>query len=105
MTDKIVVLCTCGSAEEADRIATGLVEARVAACVSVVPGVTSVYRWKDALERSPEWLLIIKSRRGLFEGLRAGIEKLHSYEVPEIVAVPVVEGAEAYLAWIDKETS
>lgn len=105
MTDKIVVLCTCGSAEEAERISSGLIEARVAACVNLVPGLTSVYRWKDAIERSPEWLLIIKSRRELFPQLRAEIERLHSYEVPEIIALPVVEGAEAYLAWIDKETA
>jgi periplasmic divalent cation tolerance protein len=105
MTDKIVVLCTCGTAEEAERIASGLVETRVAACVNVVPGLTSVYRWQGAIERSPECLLVIKSRRSLFERLRAEIEKMHSYEVPEIIAVPIVDGAEAYLAWIDKETA
>jgi periplasmic divalent cation tolerance protein len=105
MTDKIVVLCTCGSAEEAERISGGLVEAKVAACASIVPGLTSVYRWKGAIERSSEWLLIVKSRRGLFPQLRAEIEKLHSYEVPEIVALDIAAGAEAYLGWIDKETA
>ena len=105
MTDKIVVLCTCGSTEEAGRISTRLVESRLAACVNVVPGLTSVYRWKDAVEESAEWLLVIKSRRNLFERLRAEIVKLHSYEVPEIIALPVVDGAESYLAWIDTETA
>jgi periplasmic divalent cation tolerance protein len=70
-----------------------------------VPGLASVYRWKGAIERSPEWLLVIKSRRGLFERLRAEIEKLHSYEVPEIVALQIVDGAEAYLNWLDRETA
>lgn len=105
MTDKIVVLCTCGSAEEAERISGGLVEAKLAACANIVPGLTSVYRWKGALERSSEWLLIIKSRRGLFPQLRAEIEKLHSYEVPEIIALEIADGAEAYLGWIDQETA
>jgi periplasmic divalent cation tolerance protein len=104
MTDKIVVLCTCGTAEEAARVANGLVEARVAACVNVVAGMTSVYRWKGAVERSPECLLLIKSRRALFERLRGEIERLHSYETPEIIALPIVDGAKAYLAWIDQET-
>ena len=105
MTYKIVVLCTCGSAEEAERISGFLVEAKLAACANIVPGLTSVYRWKGALERSSEWLLIIKSRRGSFPQLRAEIEKLHSYEVPEIIALEIVDGAEAYLGWIDRETA
>jgi periplasmic divalent cation tolerance protein len=105
MTDKIVVLCTCGSAEEAERISGGLIEAKAAACVNIVPGIASVYRWKGAVERSAEWLLVVKSRRGLFDRLRAEIEKLHSYETPEIIALQVVDGAEAYLAWIDRETA
>jgi len=101
MTDKIVVLSTCASEEEADRIARSLVEARVAACVNIVPGVRSVYRWQGAVESSGEWLLAIKSTRERFEALRAAIEKSHSYEVPEIVALPVVDGAPNYLNWID----
>ena len=104
MTDKIVVLCCCGSAEEGSRIAEGVVSSKAAACVNIVPGLTSVYHWKGAVERSAEWLLIIKTRRDLFPQLRAEIEKLHSYEVPEIIALQVVDGAEKYLAWIDKET-
>lgn len=105
MTDKIIVLCTCGSAEDAEKISGALVESRAAACVNIVPGLTSVYRWKGAIERSAEWLLVIKSRRELFARLRAEISKLHSYEVPEILALPVVDGAEEYLAWLDRETA
>jgi len=103
MTDKIVVLSTCGSVEEAGRIARELVEKRLAACVNIVSGVRSIYRWKGAVEDDGEVLLVIKSSRALFERLRAEIEKLHSYEVPEVIAVPVVDGSERYLAWLDRE--
>lgn len=103
MTDKIVVLSTCSTAEEAARIGRQLVEKRLAACVNVVPGARSIYRWKDEIEDAPESLLIIKSRRGLFDALRAEIEKLHSYEVPEVAAVAIVEGSPGYLTWLGKE--
>jgi periplasmic divalent cation tolerance protein len=102
MTDKIVVLSTCGSAEEAARIARTLVEKKLAACVNVMPAVRSVYRWKGAVEDQEETLLVIKSSRGLFDQLRTEIEKLHSYEVPEVIAVPIVEGAEGYLEWLER---
>ena len=103
MTDKIVVLSTCGSPEEADRIARALISKRLAACVNILPGVRSIYRWKDAVEDSTELLLVIKSSRPLFEQLRAEIEKLHSYEVPEVIAVQIVDGAEAYMQWLGQE--
>lgn len=103
MTDKIVVLSTCESEEEASRLARHLVEKRVAACVSVVAGARSIYHWKDGIEETAEWLLVIKSRRDLFPALRAEIGKMHSYEVPELLALPVVEGSEGYLAWMDRE--
>jgi periplasmic divalent cation tolerance protein len=101
MTDKIVVFTTCASEEEASRIARLLVEERLAACVSVAPGVRSYYRWQGAVESADEWLLIAKSSRALFDALRLAIEKAHSYEVPEIIAMPVVDGATNYLAWIE----
>jgi periplasmic divalent cation tolerance protein len=103
MTDKIVVLSTCGSAEEAARIARALVEKKLAACVNVIPAVRSFYRWKGAIEDEQESLLVIKSSRALFNQLRAEIEKLHSYEVPEVVAVPIVDGSERYLEWLERE--
>jgi len=100
MTDKIVVLCTCASPEEAGKIARTLVEKRLAACVNILPAVRSIYRWKDAIEDDPETLLLIKSSRALFNELRAEIEKLHSYEVPEAIAIPIVDGLERYLEWM-----
>ena len=103
MTDKIVVLCTCSSSDEARRIAGKLIERRLAACVNFLPPVRSVYHWKGAVEESEEILMIIKSARPLFEQLRAAIARLHSYEVPEIVAFPIVDGSESYLAWMDSE--
>jgi periplasmic divalent cation tolerance protein len=105
MTDKIVALSTCGSSEEAGRIARGLVEARVAACVNIVPGLRSIYRWKGAVEDASEWLLIAKTREDLLPRLSTEIRRLHSYELPEIIALPVAAGLPEYLAWIDAETS
>jgi len=101
MTDKIVVLSTCSTAEDAERIARRLVESKVAACVNILPGARSFYHWQGAIEEATEWLLIIKSSRALFDELRAEIERAHSYEVPEIVALPIVEGAVNYLNWLE----
>jgi periplasmic divalent cation tolerance protein len=103
MTDKIVVFCTCASAPEAEKIARGLVEAKLAACVNVLPGARSFYRWRGNIEDSSEFLLIVKSSRGRFDALRAEIERLHSYEVPEIIALSIAEGAPNYLNWLDVE--
>jgi periplasmic divalent cation tolerance protein len=103
MTDKIVVLCTASSAQEAEKIARTLVDARLAACVNVVPGMRSFYRWKEKIEDAGEWLLVIKSSRGRFEALRTALEKLHSYEVPEVIALSVIDGAKNYLNWMDGE--
>lgn len=100
MTDKIIVFSSCGSAAEAERIARGLVDARAAACVSIVSGMRSIYRWKGAVEDTAEWLLVIKTARSSFERVKTELRKLHSYEVPELVALPVVDGLEEYLKWI-----
>jgi periplasmic divalent cation tolerance protein len=101
MTDKIVILCTCASEEEAERLARSLLDARLAACVNVLPRARSFYRWKGAVESAEESLMIIKTSRGLFEQARILLETAHSYELPEVLALPVVDGAETYLAWID----
>jgi periplasmic divalent cation tolerance protein len=103
MTDKIIVLSTCSSREEAEHIAGSLVEAHLAACVNLVPGVTSVFRWQGKLEKSEEILLVIKSRRDLFDKLQERLSLMHTYEVPEGIAIPVVEGLPAYLDWLDRE--
>jgi periplasmic divalent cation tolerance protein len=103
MTDKIVILCTCSSIDEARRIAGALIEKRLAACVSLMPPVRSVYHWKGAVEEAEEILMIIKSARSLFEPSRAMIARLHSYETPEIIAIPIVDGSESYLSWMSDE--
>ena len=103
MTDKIVVLTTCASTEEAQRVARALVEKRLAACVNVISGIRSVYRWKDAIEDEEEILLVIKTSRALMEEVKDEIERLHSYEVPEVIALQVVDGSERYLAWMNRE--
>jgi periplasmic divalent cation tolerance protein len=103
MTDKIVVFSACDSEEQAGQIARALVDQHLAACVNIVPGARSIYRWKGQVEDTAEWLLIIKSRRGLMDQLRLTIGSIHSYEVPELLAVPVVDGSETYLAWVDRE--
>jgi len=101
MTDKIVVLTTCDSEMLAEQLARHLVEQRLAACVNILPRARSVYRWPEKIEDAAEWILLIKSRRDLFAALRAEIQKLHTYEVPEVIAIPIVDGSEAYLAWLD----
>ena len=101
MTNKIVVLSTCANAEDADRIARALVDHRLAACVSVVPGLRSHYRWQDRIETTDEVLLVIKTSRELFVPLQAELAKIHPYEVPELLALPVVEGSINYLHWLD----
>lgn len=103
MTDKIVVLSTAASAEEAEKIARRLVEERLAACVSVIREIRSFYRWQGKIEDAAEWLLVIKSSRERFDALRTAVEKLHSYDVPEVIALPVVEGARNYLNWLGSE--
>lgn len=100
MTDKIVVLVTCGSQKEARKIARVLVERRLAACVNEVGAVISVYRWKGKVTRAKEFLLVIKTTKKRFAALREAIGELHSYEVPEIIALPIVEGSRAYLDWM-----
>jgi periplasmic divalent cation tolerance protein len=101
MTDKIVVLNTCASEAEAERLARLLIEERLAACVSIVPRLRSFYHWKGAVDSSDECLLLIKSSRELFDQLRLAIEKAHAYEVPEVLALPVVAGAASYLDWLE----
>ena len=103
VTDKIVVLTTCESAEQAERVARHLIEQRLAACVNILPGARSVYRWKDKIEDAAEVVLIVKSRRDVFARLREAIGQLHSYEIPEVIALPVVDGSDAYLNWLDRE--
>jgi periplasmic divalent cation tolerance protein len=103
MTDKIVVLNTCGSAEEAEQVARKLVDEKLAACVTVVAPVRSFYRWDGVVNDAAEWLLLIKTSRPLFDRVRAALESVHSYELPELLALPVIEGSANYLAWLEGE--
>ena len=105
MSDYAVVLSTCGSEEEAEAIASTLVEERLAACVNVVPGITSIYRWEGAVQRDEEWLLVAKTRVALVEALIARLRELHSYDIPEAIVLPIQGGNEAYLKWVAVSTA
>lgn len=102
MTDKLLVVTTAGSEAEANQIAQTLVERRLAACVNIIPRIQSVYRWRDKVERSEEFLLFIKTKRALQGELQAAIRELHSYELPEHVSLSIDEGSKEYLEWIDE---
>ena len=100
----LVVLVTAPNTEEAEKIAEVLVQERLAACITVLPNATSVYRWEGKLHKDQEVLLIVKTRAALFSALTARVQQLHSYQVPEIIALPVVAGAPSYLQWLAAET-
>ncbi len=104
MTPAIVVLVTVGSEREAETIATALLEERLAACVNVTSPVRSLYRWEGRIADDREWQLVIKTQARLFEALATRVRALHSYTVPEIIALPVLNGTADYLDWIQNET-
>ena len=104
MSDPVVVLVTCGSEEEALKIANALVEDRLAACVNLVAPIRSIYRWEGKIWDEKEWLLIIKTQKDRFEELEKKVKSLHSYSVPEIVSLSITEGSSAYLDWIRGNT-
>ncbi len=103
MSRFIVVYVTVESAEEGKRLASALVEERLAACVNRLGPVQSTYRWKGQVERSEEHLLIIKTSEGLFDRLKKRVQELHSYSVPEVIALPIVDGNEGYLKWLEDQ--
>jgi periplasmic divalent cation tolerance protein len=105
VSEHVVAFSTVARAEDALRIAQSLVEQRVAACVNIVTGITSVYRWKGKLEADEERLLVIKTRRDRVESLRGALIALHPYEVPELVVLPVEAGHAPYLAWLDESVA
>ena len=103
MTDKFVVLVTCSTPAEAQRIARAVVNTRLAACVNILPGaVQSIYRWKGKIESARERLLLIKTSRKRLAKLQAAVERLHSYDVPEFIAIPIAMGSSGYLSWIEE---
>jgi periplasmic divalent cation tolerance protein len=97
-----VVLCTCPDEEVARQIATTLVEEDLAACVNVLPGVQSIYRWKGGVEHDAETLLIIKTTAQRYPALETRVQALHPYELPEIIAVPIAAGLQGYLDWLER---
>jgi periplasmic divalent cation tolerance protein len=101
MTDFQIILSTCADREQAERIAHRLLELHLAACINIVPGVQSIYRWQGSIESSAEVLLLIKTRATLIPEVQSPIAGLHSYEVPEFLVLSVSGGSEAYLAWLD----
>jgi periplasmic divalent cation tolerance protein len=104
MTAAIIVFTTTAKREDADRIAQSLVEQRLAACVQIDGPITSWYRWQGALETAAEWRLSLKTRATHYDQVEQAIRKIHPYEQPEIVAVPITAGSAGYLTWIEQET-
>jgi periplasmic divalent cation tolerance protein len=104
MTDaeQVVALVTVGSEQEARLIAQTLVEDRLAACVNLVPRIISIYHWQDQVQEDEEWLLMIKTRRAVLDEVIQQVQGLHSYDLPEIVALPVIGGSEDYIRWLDE---
>ena len=103
MQDFIVVYVTAGSPAEGEHLARALVEEQLAACVNRIAPVQSVYRWQGKVEQSEEQLLIIKTRKALFTTLGKRVRELHSYSVPEIIALPIIDGSDDYLQWLDEQ--
>ncbi|MBS3786059.1 MAG: divalent-cation tolerance protein CutA [Gammaproteobacteria bacterium] len=105
MTSVLVVLITCPDHASADRLAVELVEQRHAACVNLIPGLTSVYRWAGKIEKDHEVLLVAKTTDAAFVGLKKSVTMLHPAELPEIIALPVSDGLTGYLQWVNAETT
>ncbi len=105
MTDKIIVFVTCETKEQAEKIADAVVTDKLAACVNTLPGVRSCYVWKGKLTWSDEVLLLIKTTHGRFDQLKERVKAMHSYEVPEIVAVRIDDADAKYAGWIDQAVS
>jgi periplasmic divalent cation tolerance protein len=102
--DFFVILSTCPEAETAARIGRTLVESALVACVNIVPGLRSIYRWNDAVQDEPEVLMILKTTGPCLAAAREMLLSLHPYQVPEVVALPVVDGHDAYLRWVSTST-
>ncbi len=105
MTDCIIVFCTCPDQQSAQKIADALVNQSCAACVNLLPGIVSTYRWQGKLCHDQETLLLIKTQQKLFASVESTIKALHPYELPEIVAVSMLQGSQAYIDWIKQYTS
>ena len=100
----VIILVTCRNRKQAEAISEKLLEERLAACVNIIKHVESFFHWQKGIDRANEVLLMIKTRRALFDAVRRAVKDIHSYEVPEIIALPILEGDEEYLTWIKNET-
>lgn len=98
----LMVFCTCPDEAVAERLGRLLVDQRLAACVNILPGLTSIYRWQGKTEQGREHLLLIKTRENLYSALEQSLRESHPYELPEIIAVPITTGLPEYFRWIDK---
>lgn len=105
MSEYIQVLTSSDSREGAEKLAQTLVEQRLAACVQVIGPIKSIYRWQGEIQKAQEWLCLIKSRTQLYQDIEAAIHAAHSYEVPEILAMPITAGSKRYLAWLESEVT
>ena len=104
LREEIVIFITAPNEDEAAGIGRSLVEARLAACVNIVRNIRSIYTWQGNIEDDSEALMIVKTRKSLFKALSAKVRELHSYDVPEIIALPVTDGSEEYLKWLKEST-
>jgi periplasmic divalent cation tolerance protein len=103
--NQVVVFITVPTQEVGSQIARALVGSKLAACVNILPGISSVYSWQGAIQQDDELLLVAKTRTTLFDQLAAAVKKIHPYDVPEVIALPILTGSKEYLAWINQETA
>ncbi len=104
MSNYIVIYITTGSVSEAKKIGSTLVEEKLAACSNIISPIRSIYSWQGKICDDNEALMILKTKKKLFKQIVKRVEKLHSYEVPEIIAIPIIEGSSKYLSWLNEET-
>ena len=104
LKNQVIVMITVPSLEVGKQIARELVESRLAACVNILPGITSLYHWQGEVTEDEEFLLLVKSKQALFDPLVELVNRQHPYDLPEVIALPIIAGLESYLTWIDEET-
>ena len=104
MPDYTVIFITTSSPDEAEKIGRALVEEKLVACANIVPSIRSIYRWQGKICDDKETLIILKTKKELFEQIEQRVKALHSYEVPEIISMPIIEGSNEYLSWLENET-
>lgn len=104
MTNYIIILCNTNSKDSAETIATYLIKESLAACVNIIPKITSIYKWQNKIENDEEYLMLIKTKKELFDKVKEKIQILHPYEVPEIISIDISNGNSEYLNWINNNT-